>query len=126
MNFFRTHIIGKTICFLFALHILNVSVNPLDVFPDWTPEDLSINKMESITEIIFEEVLHIDNAFPEQDDQINGAHSSHAVQHLVMAYYHQLIRYIYPISNFPLLHNTKNENQRIQIPIDILTPPPKA
>ncbi len=127
MNFIRTNIIGKIICFLFALHILNVSVDPPDPEPEWVPEDLSVNEMESISEIICEQILHIDNAFPEQDDQDNADHGSPAallLAPLIVA--HQPILNIIPVPNsFPI--NVKTfESFYKQPTLEILSPPPNA
>ena len=54
--------------FLMALHILNLSVDPIDPQPIHVPENLGYNEMESIVEIVLELVLNIENAIPEQED----------------------------------------------------------
>jgi len=58
-----------------AIHIFNISVDSPDPEPAYLPEDLSFNDMESIAEIILEEVLGITNAINEQDepDENGGA-----------------------------------------------------
>jgi hypothetical protein len=50
-----------------AAHIVNCSVDA----PDLLPKDLTYNEMESVFEIVFEKVLHIENAVPEHQEQGN-------------------------------------------------------
>lgn len=69
MKFFRQHIIHRFFSIFMMLHILNLSVDAADVLPDAVPEDLSFNEIESVVEFILEDILHIDNALPEQDEQ---------------------------------------------------------
>lgn len=68
---------------MITLQIINCSVDPIDPSPDYVPEDLSINEMETITEIIAEEVLDIEDCFPEQDDHDNPDKTSFEVVKLV-------------------------------------------
>lgn len=58
-------------CFVFALHILNMSIDPKDPKPDSIPEDLTINDIESIAEFFAEVVFGIKNAFAEHDEHDN-------------------------------------------------------
>ncbi|MGQ0829711.1 MAG: hypothetical protein ACT4ON_15090 [Bacteroidota bacterium] len=68
MRYLRNHIISRIICFVFALHIFNVSVDTPDTEPDYVPEDLSVNDIESVVEFVLENVLHIDNAIAEHEE----------------------------------------------------------
>ena len=127
MNFIRTNIVGKIICFVFALHVLNISVDPPDPQPDWVPEDLSVNEMESISEIICEQILHIDNAFPEQDDQDNADHGAPAAFHytpLLIAY--QPLLSVIPVPTSLPVNVKINESFYKQPMREILSPPPNA
>ena len=68
-NFF----LHRLFCWLMALHIINISV---DVPEHYSPrmihgaqkEDLSVNKIESIGELLLEHWLGIIDAVPEQDE----------------------------------------------------------
>ncbi|GAB3334600.1 hypothetical protein GCM10027299_42940 [Larkinella ripae] len=56
-----------------AVNVLNFSIDSPDQFTqplvqNVGAEDLSVNKMESIGEVLLEKVLEIPNAVPEQDD----------------------------------------------------------
>lgn len=60
--------LSKVICFLFAVHIFNLSVDPRDIKPAFIPEDLTINDIESLVEFFAEEVFDLKNAFAEHDE----------------------------------------------------------
>lgn len=127
MNFIRTNIVGKIICFLFALHVLNISVDPPDPDPEWVPEDLSVNEMESISEIICEQILHIDNAFPEQDDQDNTDHGAPAAFQIIpLVNTCQPLLSVIPVPNSFPIHVKTNESFYKQPTMEILSPPPNA
>jgi hypothetical protein len=51
-----------------ALHILNCSVDTPDAQPDYIPEDLSYNDMESVLEVLLENVFDIQDAIAEYDE----------------------------------------------------------
>ena len=53
---------------ILAVYCLNISVDTPDSLPNYVSEDLSINDQESIIEILLENVLGIENAIPEVDD----------------------------------------------------------
>jgi hypothetical protein len=74
MNRFRESIIFRLFWLLFALHILNFSVDTADQHPDYIAEDLTLNDLESYIEIFLEIVLGIEDAIPEHDepDDKNG------------------------------------------------------
>ena len=67
---------ARTACFLLALHFFNVSMDSQDRYPDFVPEDLSINDIESIAEFLTEVVLDADNAFAEHDEHDGDAGGS--------------------------------------------------
>lgn len=58
----------RIICFIFAVHILNISIDPKDPEPDFAQEDLAINDIESIAEFFVEMVFGFENAFAEHDE----------------------------------------------------------
>lgn len=66
----------RIICLLLALHLFNFSMDSRDRHPDFIPEDLSVNDIESITEFMTEVVLGADNAFAEHDEADNDAGGS--------------------------------------------------
>jgi hypothetical protein len=54
--------------FVMAVHIFNCSVDNPDQFPNSVPEDLSFNEMESVLEIILEQLCGIEDAISEYDE----------------------------------------------------------
>jgi hypothetical protein len=66
----------QCISLLLVLLVLNVSIDPPDLLKNLDndialEEDVSINEMESISEVVLEQVLDIDNAIPESQDEDN-------------------------------------------------------
>jgi hypothetical protein len=58
---------------ILAVLIFNMSIDPPDVLANLDAdveleEDLSVNEMESITEVLLEKAFDIENAVPENDD----------------------------------------------------------
>lgn len=58
-----------------GLFLLNISVDSVDPYPDYIPEDLSFNDQESIIEIVVEKILGFENAFEEYDDPDGEDHN---------------------------------------------------
>ena len=125
MNFIRTHIISKIITALFALHILNISVDAPDRYPDWVKEDLSINDMESISEIICEKILHINNAFPEFDDHDNNDRGAVLMNHLDLIFHSPVVIAILPYTYTNFLYAKHIEDLFAQYIQNIVSPPPE-
>ena len=68
MQRFRHHIIFRLICLMLAFHIFNCSVDTPDAKPEYIPEDLTYNDIESVAELVLEKVLNIENAISEHDE----------------------------------------------------------
>src|SRR5215211_2214802 len=68
MQLLRRHIVFRLFWGLLAMHILNLSIDAPDIRPDYIPEDLSYNDIESMTEFVLEDVFDIANAMSEQDE----------------------------------------------------------
>jgi hypothetical protein len=62
------------------MHILNLSIDPTCPEQFFIPEDLTINKIESIAELLVEEVLGIPNVFKEHNESydFNGCTIIHS------------------------------------------------
>ena len=77
----------KVICLLLAFQIFNCSVDIQDFHPNYVPEDLNYNEMESIVEIIAEKVLSIDNFSIEYDEseseETTSAFSKKILDHFI-------------------------------------------
>ena len=68
MKLIREHIAFRAFWFVMALHIFNCSVDTPDPQPESVPEDLSYNDMESVVEIVLEQIFNINNAIAEHED----------------------------------------------------------
>lgn len=128
MGITRKHIVTKFFWFLMALHILNLSVDSPDPQPDSVPEDLSINDMESIVEIILEQMLDIEDAVPEtDDDDTSQGLLSHTNFQLV--YYQQQIDLLCKPDG-QIANSTKSsfyyDAYSQQFHPEVVPPPPKA
>lgn len=116
----------RIFCLIFALHFLNLSIDPKDPDPDSIPEDLTINDIESIAEFFAEVVFGWKNAFEEQDerdgDQGNALDffkfycSNHSVS---------ITQHTFSLS-LSLKFHIRNSDTIIAPVKDIHSPPPRA
>lgn len=53
---------------VFALFLLNVSIDSPDTYHQTVHEDLAFNDQETIIELVVEKILGYEDAFPEYDD----------------------------------------------------------
>lgn len=75
MNTLRKHIGFRILWALLALHFLNVSVDSMDMYASYIPEDIHYNDQESIAEIVVEQLLGFEDAFAEYDDVDHENHT---------------------------------------------------
>jgi hypothetical protein len=68
MHTIRHHFIFRTLWGFMALYLLNFSVDMSDLRPWTSPEDLSVNDIESVAELVAEFFFGFDNAFAENDE----------------------------------------------------------
>ncbi len=59
-----------------GFYLLNISVDSPDIHPEYIPEDLTINDLESVIEIVFEQVLGFEDTFKEYDDHDTEDHNN--------------------------------------------------
>jgi hypothetical protein len=64
--------ISRILILLLVVHVLNLSIDAPDPLPDYIPEDMSVNDIETIAEYVLEKYLDIDNALPEHDEDDNA------------------------------------------------------
>lgn len=71
----RTHhtVLHRLFCLLMALHVINISVDAPDGYAGCAVqsqqrEDLSVNDIESLSELVLEECFGFVNAVPEHDE----------------------------------------------------------
>lgn len=68
MKVLREHVLVKYLWFTMALYIFNFSIDTPDYFGDEVSENLCFNDIESISELVLENFLGIDDACPEHDE----------------------------------------------------------
>jgi len=110
-----------------ALHIFNCSVDTPDPEPDSVSEDLSFNDMESVVEIILEQVFGIDNAIAEHDEPDEDANGFTIKKGLDVYNYKPFIKITavpYKICFFN--HSHYKEQFYELFHHEIASPPPKA
>jgi hypothetical protein len=111
-----------------AVHIFDCSVDTPDAKPDYIPEDLSYNDMESVAEIVLEKVLNIENAIAEHDENDTEAGNNFELKK-EFVYYHQTKVKNDKIFNNGLCiiaSNYYDEQYSSQFHPEIVPPPPKA
>lgn len=114
-----------------ALHVINVSIDAPDpyVTPRFLGErhkDLTINEIESFSELLFEECLGLDDAFPEHDDA-NGNHSGVASVEQDYFFHHPFVFNTLPVSYWYLIRQAvpfKPAYALMHVP-EISSPPPQ-
>jgi hypothetical protein len=120
----------KIIWMAMALHILNFSLDAPDATKSTITEDLSFNEIESFTEWFAEDVLNIENAFSESDEQ--GDEESGFIKKIVDITFYQVV--FKDEIRIPSLKNIKNNSTSVNyskpfcatIYISIFSPPPEA
>ena len=128
MHAFRSHIVFRIFWVLMAIHIVNLSVDTRDARPDYVPEDLSVNDLESIAEILLEQVLDINNAVSEHDENDSEDGGSLEIKKEIL-FCHKFRFDCIPNFqyNLKLLYsNPYKEQFSSQFHPDIVPPPPKA
>jgi len=129
MKLIREHIIFRFFWLVMALHILNFSVDTPDLHPNYVPEDLSYNDMESVVEILLEEVLEINNAIAEHDenDTDDGSGGLTVKKSIDVSHYNNTIK-VLVIGELPFIcrFNIFEDAFLSQFHPELIPPPPKA
>lgn len=128
MQFLKKHIVFRYFWLFMALHILNCSVDSPDAHPDYVPEDLAYNDIESISELVLEQILGFENAVAEHDEHDTEEGASFGVAKILLYCQSSFEFSIKRISLRPYLKNTPlNYEQTFisQFHPDIVSPPPQ-
>jgi nicotinamidase-related amidase len=86
MKFLRKHIVFRSFWLLMALHILNCSIDTPDAQPDSIPENLSYNDIETISELVLEQILGFENAIAEHDEHDTDDAGSFQIAKIILYY----------------------------------------
>ncbi len=128
MQGFRQHIIFRLFWLFMAVHILNCSVDSPDSQLDNVSEDLSYNDMESVVEIVLEDVLDIKDAIAEHDENDTEDDNSLNFKKEIV-YYHRTKVEKNTAFEFGLkitVTTDYKEQYTSQFHPEIVPPPPKA
>ena len=110
-----------------ALHLFNLSIDPQDKYPDWAPEDLSVNEIESFTEFFAEVILGKTNAFKEHDERDHeSARHGHINIYCLSSNHLTTLRDFYPNILYSHQFQTQIIERTIPSNKEIITPPPKG
>lgn len=126
MKTFRHITFTRFIWLFVALNILNFSVDAPDGQPDYEEEDLAVNDMESIVEIVLEEIANIDNAIPEHDEQDTEQSSLSKVKKSFDFYDCLSKKITFPSIIIQTKFSSRNKSLWEQFSPEITPPPPKA
>jgi hypothetical protein len=128
MQAFRQHIVFRLFWLFMAVHIFNCSVDTPDAQPDYVPEDLTYNDMESVVEIVLENVLDIKDAIAEHDENDTEEGNSFNIKKDFSFHNRSKVEKINIFDNG--LHITASTDYKEQFSSqfhpEIVPPPPKA
>ncbi len=111
-----------------TLQLINLSVDPVDHAASGIAEDLTFNEMESIAEIITEQILGVENCFPEHDEQDSDGNMATPFE-LVKA-----LKYYLPLQQPKVLPTDVSDNHCLRAIFkrfssqhnpEVLSPPPR-
>jgi len=128
MQRFRQHLIFRLVCLMLALHIFNFSVDTPDAKPDYIPEDLTYNDIESVAELVLEKVLNIENAIAEHDENDTEDGNSFDLKKDFVYYFRTKIKNDKIFDNGPhiIASTDYDEQYSSQFHPEIVPPPPKS
>lgn len=129
MRFIKKHINSRILWMLMALHILNFSIdNPHTLF-DNNKADAKFEEVDSVVELVLENVLNIENAIPENHSKTPVTNKFNAKKVVWVFEHHEPIQFVQPIAeNFKVVFgNTFYTNPIYDSPlVNIFSPPPEA
>lgn len=129
MKLIRENRLLKYFWFIMACIILNSSIDVPDIYEQFVPEDLTYNDIETIVELVLEDVLGIENAICEQDDVDADDGYNFSTKKVIDIYIFIELKQLFLIT---ANNNNNNESfgyiESFIIPFypDILPPPPWA
>lgn len=128
MQFLRKYIVFRSFWLLMALHILNCSIDTPDAQPDSIPENLNYNDIESISELVLEQMLGLEDAIAEHDEHDTEDGSSFEIAKILLYYQSSIEFLIKPNFNLPYSRITHLNYEDIfltQFQPEIVSPPPQ-
>ena len=129
MKYIKNHIGNKVLCLLMALHILNFSIdNPHTLF-EHNKVQANFNEVDSVVELVLEDVLLIENAIPEHHSKTPITNKFNAKKMVWVFEQYQPLQFKKPVAlNYkPAVTTTFYSSQIYSSPfISLFSPPPEA
>lgn len=129
MRLNKVHIGHRVLWVLMALHILNFSIdNPHTLF-DHSKVDTDFNEVDSVVELVLEDVLSIDNAIPEHHTKTPVSHKFTAKKVVWLFDQQETLKFEVPMAaNFKIVLPSIHYNNRIYNSplVNIFSPPPQV
>jgi hypothetical protein len=124
----RKYKILKFFCFLMALNILNFSVDTPDILPEYIPENLAFNDLESVIEVVLEEGFEMENAIAEHDENDEDNSGSNSLKKEIDLSFHVLkLKFVFQKTPSFFSQNSFFVAKYFeQFHQEIVPPPPKA
>lgn len=113
----------RLISCLLAIYLFNISVDFQHSRVAIATEDISINEIESIAELLIEELAHVEGFFEEQAES-DCEPSTHSPVLLDFIVSHRFVIPPVPMSSGPA-YQRLNSFSTYQASLQILTPPPR-
>jgi hypothetical protein len=107
-----------------AVYLLNISIDPQDISVPWQQENLYVNEIESIVELIAEEILNYNNAVPEHEDA-DGEKNAH-VSFFKLFSPSVFLFTLFELKNKIKLPDVNFPSRLIKQSADVAAPPPRA
>lgn len=130
MKILKQNKIFNILWIVMAMHILNFSIDAPDIIDKSIAEDLSYNEIESLTELIAENILNIEDAFSESDEK--GDEESGFFKKYSEITLHYVLLKDKPVSN-SLINTKKSSTSSLYVTsfcstiyLSVFSPPPKA
>jgi len=125
----KVHIGMRVMWVLMALHIFNFSIdNPHTLF-DHSKVDSDFEEIDSVVELVLEDVLNIDNAIPEHHTKTPISHKFNAKKVVLMFEQHEPLKFREPMAiNLEIVQPDIHYSNPIYISplVNIFSPPPEA
>jgi hypothetical protein len=111
-----------------ALHILNFSIDSPDAQPDEVPENLALNDIESVAELVLEQLMGFDNVIAEHDEHDTEDGGSLSVAKILFFFqsvvYFNIKDIVTPISSVTS-NSFYTDSYALQFHPEIVPPPPQ-
>ena len=129
MRYLKNHIANRVLCLLMALHILNFSIdNPHTLF-EHNKVQANFNEIDSVVELVLEDVLNIENAIPEHHSKtpITNKFNAKKVVWVFEQYQPLQFKKTIAVNYKPAVSATFYSHQIYNSPLlTLFSPPPQA